>query len=272
MLENLTLLNIISFFLIFFIGLPHGSFDGAVASLVGFRKKNQFAQFIFFYIVLFLFVIFFWLYFPIISLTIFIIMTITHFGLCDWTNYKIEKYKYLISFTHGMTIIFGIIFFNENESFLIFEYLTNDNIYILKKYFFIPYLLTLISIIYFIYLSFYENKLRIGIVEIISLLFIFYIFDPLMSFAIYFCFFHTYKHLKHLFKNLYLELPNKNFVIYTTLLFTVISWIGGLGIVYYLVQNLTLYESILKVIFIGLAALTLPHMLLVDVIYRRRFK
>ena len=35
---------------------------------------------------------------------------------------------------------------------------------------------------------------------------------------------------------------------------------------------LSLYESILKVIFIGLAALTLPHMLLVDVVYRRRFK
>ena len=55
-------------------------------------------------------------------------------------------------------------------------------------------------------------------------------------------------------------------------MFTAISWIGGLGIVYYLFQNLSLYESILKVIFIGLAALTLPHMLLVDIVYRRRFK
>ena len=69
-----------------------------------------------------------------------------------------------------------------------------------------------------------------------------------------------------------LNLTNKHFVVYSTLIFTAISWIVGLGIVYYLVQNLSLYESILKVIFIGLAALTLPHMLLVDVVYRRRFK
>ena len=69
-----------------------------------------------------------------------------------------------------------------------------------------------------------------------------------------------------------INLKNKYFVIYSTIIFTVISWIGGLGIVYYLVQNLSLYESILKVIFIGLAALTLPHMLLVDIVYRRRFK
>jgi len=272
MLADLSTLNIISFLLIFFIGLPHGSFDGAVASLVGFSNRIQFLKFIFFYIVLFFSVIFFWLYFPIISLTIFIIMTIIHFGLCDWTNYKINKYKYSVSFTYGMTIIFGIIFFNENQSFLIFEYLTNDKIYLFKKYFLIPYFLTLLSIIYFIYLSFYEKILRKGIIEILFLLMIFYLFDPLLSFAIYFCFFHTYKHLKHLIKNIYLNLTNKKFVIYSTLIFTVISWVGGLGIIYYLVQNLSLYESILRVIFIGLAALTLPHMLLVDIVYRKRFK
>ena len=47
---ELTTLNIISFFLIFFIGLPHGSFDGAVAFLVGFKTKIQFIQFIIFYL------------------------------------------------------------------------------------------------------------------------------------------------------------------------------------------------------------------------------
>ena len=272
MLADLTILNIISYLLIFFIGLPHGSFDGAVAALVGFRSRIKFLQFIFYYLILFFLVILFWLYFPIIALIIFIIMTITHFGLCDWTNFKINNYKYSVSLTYGMTVIFGIIFFNENQSFLIFEYLTNDNIYKFQKYFYIPYSLTLLSIMYFFYLSFFEQNLRKGVIEILFLLAIFYFLDPLLSFAIYFCFFHTYKHLKHLIKNIYLNLKNKKFVIYSTSVFTLISWFGGLGIIYYLVQNLSLYESILKVIFIGLAALTLPHMLLVDVVYRKRFK
>ncbi len=272
MIVDLSILNIISFLLIFFIGLPHGSFDGAVASLAGFSNRFQFLQFLFYYLTLFFLVIIFWLHFPIVALTIFIIMTIVHFGLCDWTNFKIKKFKYSVSFTYGMTIIFGIIFFNENQSFLIFQYLTNDRIYLFQKYLLIPYFMTLLSIIYFIYLSFIEKKLRKGMIEILFLLSIFYFFDPLLSFAIYFCFFHTYKHLKHLIKNIYLNLKNKEFVIYSTLIFTLISWIGGLGIVYYLVQNLSLYESMLKVIFIGLAALTLPHMLLVDLIYRKRFK
>ena len=269
---ELTTYNIIAFFLIFFIGLPHGSFDGAVASLVGFRTKYKFVKFIFYYLILFFFVILFWFYFPIISLLIFLFMTIVHFGLCDWSNYKLFKYKYSVSFTYGMTVIFGIVYFNENQSFEIFEYLTNNKIYYLKPYFFIPYLLTLISIIYFIYLAIYEKKLRKGIVEIMFLLYIFYLFDPLLSFSIYFCFFHTYKHLKHLIKNVYLHLHNKKFVIYSTLTFTIISWFGGIIMVLLLLQNLTIYESILKVIFIGLAALTLPHMILVDLVYRRAYK
>ena len=45
MLADLTILNIISFLLIFFIGLPHGSFDGAVAALVGFNKKIHIKKF-----------------------------------------------------------------------------------------------------------------------------------------------------------------------------------------------------------------------------------
>ncbi len=271
MLE-LTIFNIISFFLIFFVGLPHGSFDGAIAILVGFKTKFQFIQFLLYYVLLSFFVILFWIYFPILALFIFLLMTIVHFGLCDWTNFKIQKNKYPVTFTYGMTIIFGIIFFNENESFKIFEYLTNTNVYFFKSYFFIPYFLTFFSIVYFLYLSFYEKKLRIGIIELLFLLLVFYLFDPLLSFAIYFCFFHTYKHLKHLIKNVYLQLSNKKFVLYSTLIFTVISWVGGIFIVLYLFQNLTLYESILKVIFIGLAALTLPHMLLVDLVYRRRYK
>ena len=270
-MPELTTLNIVSFLLIFFIGLPHGSFDGAVASLVGFKTKMQFINFLIYYVALSLFVIFFWLYFPIISLLVFLFMTIIHFGLCDWSNLETSKYKFSVASTYGMTIIFGIIFFNETQSFIIFEYLTNNKIYFFQSIIFVPYIVTLFLLLYLIYMSFFEKILRICVIEITFLLFIFYIFDPILSFSIYFCFFHTYKHLKHLIKNVYLHLSNKKFVIYTTLIFTLISWIFGIIIVLYLVQNFTLYESILKVIFIGLAALTLPHMILVDLVYRRKF-
>ena len=244
---DLTIYNIVSFILIFFIGLPHGSFDGAVASLSGYKTKAKFIQFIFLYLILTITVILFWFHFPIAALLVFLLMTIAHFGLCDWANFNITKHKVTVTLTYGMTIIFGIIFFNENESFKIFEYLTNEKIYYFKDFFLIPYFITLILILYFIYLSMYEKILRRGVIEILFFLLIFYFFEPLLSFTIYFCFFHTYKHLKHLIKNVYLHLPNKKFVIYSTLIITFISWIGGIIVVVYLAQNFTIYESIIKV-------------------------
>ena len=60
--------------------------------------------------------------FLILALIIFLTMTIIHFGLCDWSNFKISKYKYSVTLTYGMTVIFGIIYFNEDQSFRIFEY------------------------------------------------------------------------------------------------------------------------------------------------------
>tara|TARA_B100001769_G_C21979481_1_gene526671 strand:- start:83 stop:595 length:513 start_codon:yes stop_codon:yes gene_type:complete len=170
-----------------------------------------------------------------------------------------------------MTVIFGIIYFNEEESFKIFQYLTNNNIYFFRDYIFIFYILTGLSIIYFIYLTLLEKNLRKGIFELLFLLAVFYVFDPLLSFTIYFCFFHTFKHLKHLLNNIYIHLPNKKFVLLSTFCFTLISWLGGIFIVLYLAQNFSYYESIIKVLFIGLAALTLPHMLLVDILYRKKF-
>ena len=149
-------------------------------------------------------------------------MTVAHFGLCDWSFYKIQNHKFSVSLTHGMVVIFGIIYFNEKESFKIFEYLTNSYVYNFESYMLFFYILTIFLITYFIILSIFEKKLRKGIFEIAFLLTIFYFLDPILSFAIYFCFFHTLKHLKHLINNVYLHLSNKKFVLISTVLFTLV--------------------------------------------------
>ena len=120
---ELSLVSLIALCLVSFIGVPHGSFDGAVAALLGYKSKKQFLLFIFLYTIISIAVVIFWIYFPIIALLIFIFMSIIHFGLCDWSYLNIRNYKWLITLTHGMNIIFGIIYFHSEEAFKIFSFL-----------------------------------------------------------------------------------------------------------------------------------------------------
>ena len=105
----------------------------------------------------------------------------------------------------------------------------------------------------------------------ISLLIIISQLDPLTGFALYFCFIHTTKHVYAILKNTNKYLENKKFVFTTTAVFTIITWVGGCIAIIYLNDNFSFSESFIKTIFIGLAALTLPHMTLIDFFYRKKF-
>ncbi len=268
---ELSIISLIALCLVSFIGVPHGSFDGAVAALLGYQSKKRFLTFTFWYTIISIAVIFFWIKFPLIALLLFIIMSIVHFGLCDWSFLKVNQFKWIITLTHGFNIIFGIIFFHTKESFQIFTFLSNDNFIIFEQYLFLVYFLFGILFLVYCYLSINLKKLRWGILEMISILFIVSQLDPLTGFALYFCFVHTTKHVYAILKNTNKYLENRKFVFTTTAIFTIITWIGGCIAIIYLNDNFSFSESFIKTIFIGLAALTLPHMTLIDFFYRKKF-
>ena len=83
-MEELSFLSLSALFMVSFIGIPHGSFDGAVAMLMGYSDRRKFSLFIFGYLGISALVIIFWMYFPIVGLILFILMSVFHFGLCDW--------------------------------------------------------------------------------------------------------------------------------------------------------------------------------------------
>ena len=97
------------------------------------------------------------------------------------------------------------------------------------------------------------------------------VFPPLPAFAIYFCLIHSFHHIRRIIPTL-LGFMEKQKAIFLMIIFSVFSWIGC-GIAFYYLSNLDTYpDTILKVTFVGLAALTFPHMILVDGIFRSKFK
>lgn len=268
---ELSTLSLIALCLVSFIGVPHGSFDGAVAALLGFKSKKSFMLFIIGYILISLGVIIFWINFSIVALTLFILMSIIHFGLCDWSNLKVDSYKWPVALTHGMNIVLGLIFFHTHESFEIFEYLSNENFIRMKSYLIFLYIIYILLIVYYCFLAINIQKLRWGLVEMLMVLIIISLLDPLTGFALYFCFVHTFKHVKAILANANQHLSNKKFIYTSTVIFTALTWIGGCLTIIYMSNNISFDESFIKTVFIGLAALTLPHMTLVDFFYRKKF-
>tara|TARA_B100001094_G_scaffold257518_1_gene257073 strand:- start:61 stop:906 length:846 start_codon:yes stop_codon:yes gene_type:complete len=267
MMGDLSRIDQLACFLIIAVGLPHGALDGALAGLLGCRTKSMFLRFVTCYVTCSLVVIALWVYFPQISLLLFVIVSMVHFGRCDWVSYGRPENKRLIIFTHGMVAIFGIIFFNEKDSLNLFRILVGkpaiENVYLLI----IPYLATIIALLIFCILSLRVKVIRRGVLEMLMVLICAYYFNPLAAFAVHFCFCHSYKHTKHVVTQIYRTFSNYRLLFLSGAIFTTITWLTGFFCFRYLSSSFTIYESMIKIIFIGLASLTIPHVILVDYFY-----
>jgi Brp/Blh family beta-carotene 15,15'-monooxygenase len=102
------------------------------------------------------------------------------------------------------------------------------------------------------------------IMDFVSILILNYFLSPILAFTVYFCFLHS---VRHSFK-LSNELNKKNFVkgikefIIKAIPLTILTAIMFLISLLFLKNYYILDSAISKVIFIGLASLTFPHILL----------
>jgi Brp/Blh family beta-carotene 15,15'-monooxygenase len=256
--DNITVL---CFFLIATIGVSHGSLDHIKGNklLKIYKIKNKFF-FYFGYIFISLIIIGLWLILPLFTLIIFLIVAAYHFGQEDavFGESKNIKLQNIFLFFKGSLVILAPLYFNPHETIQIFESLNvklnsiNNNILIV----FIT--LSLIS-------NFFVNKnIFFPFLDSLTIIILNISFSPLLSFTIYFCFLHSLRHSFSLIK----EIDNKNFIngliqfLKKAIPLTLITAIIFLIFIFLLNKYYLLDSAILKVIFIGLASLTFPHILL----------
>ena len=99
--------------------------------------------------------------------------------------------------------------------------------------------------------------------DFFSILIINYFLNPIIAFTIYFCFLHSIRHSLSLMFELNKNIK-KGFILFVkkALPLTIVTALVYLFSLYLLNNYYELNESIYKVIFIGLASLTFPHILL----------
>ena len=257
---------LISLFLILTIGISHGSLDHIKGKkLIKYFGYKSMGIFYLSYLLIGAVIILIWLIFPKSLLFLFLIIAAYHFGKEDseFINQK-EKFE-LIYFLKGSLVITTPLFFHKEETLTIFETLNfyiSNNLIISNEILFIFILLSLISGIILSLNKSIEVK-SLLLMDYLSILILNYFLNPIIAFTIYFCFLHSIRHsislIREINKNLTKGLP---IFIKKALPLTILTIFGYVVSISILNNYNEFNETIYRVIFIGLASLTFPHILL----------
>ena len=273
-LNILSISPIICLFLILSIGISHGSLDNLKGKkLFQIFGINNFFIFYLSYVLIALLIIILWIIIPYISLMIFLVVASYHFGKEDTQFLIIENsyYNQLLFFLKGSLIVFAPLYFHFDETISIFKLLLIDDE---AFYNFLNFVETNNILLYGIILSTLSNILLFSkhfelkkftiFLDYFSIIIINYYFSPLAAFTIYFCFLHSIRHIISLMSELDSNDLRNGLKIFTkkALPLTILTAIFSLIGLYLLNNTYNFDSSIIKIIFIGLASLTFPHILL----------
>ncbi len=256
--------TLLCFFFISVIGISHGALD----HIKGFNLMKIYNiqnKFLFFpiYIIISLLIIILWMLVPLLTLLSFLVVASYHFGKedCSVGNFIKIRFENLLYFLKGSLVIIAPLAFHTNETLEIFQIL-NVNIIPPNENFL--YSLILISLIANIVIIYKSNNTGFFLADWLTVLALNIFLSPMVAFTIYFCFLHSVRHSLSLIyeidKSEFKEGLNK--FIKKALPLTLITAILFILSIYILKNYYVLDDAILKVIFIGLASLTFPHILL----------
>ena len=257
---------LVCLFLVMTVGVSHGALDYLKGHEV--LKTFERAHIKTFYVAYAAFaciIVGVWYLSPFALLTTFLLLAAYHFGKEDSEFINQKKNFELIYFFKGSLIITSPLFFHKEETITIFETL-NFNI---SNYLIISdeilFILILLSLLSGIILSFKKNieVKSLLLMDYLSIIILNYFLNPIIAFTIYFCFLHSIRHSISLIREL-----NKNLIkglslfIKKALPLTILTIFGYVISISILNNYNEFNETIYRAIFIGLASLTFPHILL----------
>jgi len=250
------------------IGLPHGALDGAIAMHLGFSRKPMiFMRFLLLYIAMAGLVVGVWMLAPTISLMLFLLISMLHFGAGD-ARHGAGWLRTVEIIAHGGLVIVGISQLHHPEVDVIFGYLTGADTALVWQALDVMTVIVGLATVICIGQGLWYRRWRSTALELVALSVLFAMTPPLVGFAVYFCLVHSARHVAGIIGSLRREMSRVALVNQAAIL-TVASWaVGGLAL-WWFADQADPEPMLMRVIFIGLAALTVPHMILVDGIYRR---
>jgi Brp/Blh family beta-carotene 15,15'-monooxygenase len=231
-------------------GVPHGSLDVLFAKKTyRLTKHKNWLVFLLVYILVSISIIFLWFVMPNLFFILFLTLSALHFS----DDINTEKFSWL-KLTYGLSIIILPSMLNHTElanlySMIIEKNMADDLVWLFRLISF-PVLTTLAVQLIINKIEFRDK------VEIFTVICIFVMLHPIYSFTIYFCMMHS---ARHLIRSRFF-LDNFSWIVFigSLILPTIVVILIGFLIMFFL-QPESIDSYLIKVIFIGLASLTIPH-------------
>ncbi len=264
------------------LGIPHGAIDHLVASDVyqlDASLKDQ-ATFYAAYMAVMALYATLWVLFPAVSLILFLLFAVYHFGQSDLAHIDASReLSYLLWVSRGLVLIGLPVFAHLAVVAPIFEMIAgidmaavpglaaNADLVVLAII--IQHVALLMGVLHYSKhgpLTFARELLTVSL-----LIALFLLAHPLVAFAVYFALWHSLGHVLELVQHF--DETEERFTVLAfykkALPFTAIS-LGGLALLYGINILFGLEEHLISLLFILIAVLTLPHMIVVERFYQTK--
>lgn len=264
---------------IFLVGMPHGAIDHIISEKLGDWRGDSSKKIWFYswYIGLVVIYSLFWIFFPLFSFALFMVITWYHFGQADTERYSFVGWKKrLMHFTRGFTVVGLIAYGDVGYASSVIESITDFSLvqfthqfietdllaYIIASIY--PLAILLLSVVG----SFNSKEFVGSLFDAISVSALFLFADPVWAFSVYFGLWHSYNHVRVMLDFLSDQRQKLNFRWFykESFIFSLLSYLGIL-FVYNLTNAFGQEEYLVSLLFAAISVLTLPHMLVVEKLY-----
>jgi Brp/Blh family beta-carotene 15,15'-monooxygenase len=240
--------------LVALVGLPHGALDPLVAWRAQFwRTPRGLVYFLSAYLALGGLTLALWVHWPGLALAAFLAYSAWHFS-ADWQ----ETLPRPLAIAGGALVIAGPSLFHRAETAELFALLAHASI-AEGLTTFLPWVAMAALIGIAIAFSSRITRDRATAIELGLLVCSVAILPPLLFFLVYFCGLHSPRHLLHA-----LEGVKPRLALGVGGLFTALAVAGGFLALSFM-PSMSLTQQSIQLVFTGLAVLTVPHMLLIEI-------
>jgi lycopene beta-cyclase len=245
------------------IGIPHGAVDHLLVASKNFNLLKFVVQYLL--IIAAYFIV--WQWFPVFSLLLFIAYSAFHFGESEMVEMQVSMQSFtqkLFAFVIGLSILLFIIFSHLNESMLVLNNMEGIKV-LIETIDFFQYKNAVIAISYFSLLPLWWISKKTCLF-LMGILLLGTLMPLMLSFGLYFVLSHSVNAWRHIASKLQIA-PQKLYL--ESLPFNVGALIIFIVFLYLQNANAQLIQSYAATFFIFLACVSLPHIILMHLFYKK---